>query len=488
MSASTTDTLATLRAAISPKTGMQRIPFPTESYQHPSKPLSAKRLLNLFAAKAPPDSRSEIVLESSPGTVFRETLQVGGQVHAFNTDLVGGFYAVSGDHAFRNSDGVTVDLGFVGTSSDVFLPSQIGPTIAVSPTVVVICVPPRAYTAAHDGALNEIGGTFPGADSVTFIDGYFIFTQVNRGTTWFISKIDDPTMFDALDFANLEGHTNILYRAIAEKNELWLGGASGWEVWYDSGNADFPFRRRSGGIIPYGLATPLSIGQIDGSVFWVCDDGNAYRSAGYTGQVVSTEAIAALIRLANPESTRGLTYMQDGHAFYCVELGDRTVCYDCATKQWHDRSSSIDGTGPWLAKVAGRIGPGTYIGDALGRLYNLSLDADSDNGVLVPRQFTMPGLWAGTSRGFCNRVEIEMEVGTDASHGDVLLDWSDDGGYNFRAPRVLSAGGLGDLGVRLYTTRLGSFHKRTFRVTAHGRPRFYGVDADITAPPNTSGG
>jgi hypothetical protein len=32
------DTLATLQSALKPKTGMRSIPFPTESYQHPSNP------------------------------------------------------------------------------------------------------------------------------------------------------------------------------------------------------------------------------------------------------------------------------------------------------------------------------------------------------------------------------------------------------------------------------------------------------------------
>jgi hypothetical protein len=47
--------------------GMRRIPFPLESYEHPSRPLSAKRLLNLMAEKAPADARTAAALVSTPG-------------------------------------------------------------------------------------------------------------------------------------------------------------------------------------------------------------------------------------------------------------------------------------------------------------------------------------------------------------------------------------------------------------------------------------
>ena len=51
------DTLATLQQALGRKPGLQRIPLPTESYQHASKPLSSKLLINLHAEAAPTGRR-----------------------------------------------------------------------------------------------------------------------------------------------------------------------------------------------------------------------------------------------------------------------------------------------------------------------------------------------------------------------------------------------------------------------------------------------
>lgn len=251
-------TLATLTKALSPKTGMQRIPFPTESYQHQSVPLSAKYLLNMYIEQEPSDARSDTALLPNSGAVYRETLGTGPVV-AFDTTLVGGFYAVSGGHAFRNANGVTVDLGPVGTPSDPLVnPDHLMTTIACSPSDVVICVPPNAFTAQHGDPtltqLTDVTHGFPGANSVTFIDGYFVFTQTGRGIQFFWSPLDSPLgPYDALSFANVEGMDNILLRVVTHQGELWFLGYAGIEVWHDVGDKDAPFQRLQGGVIPIGV-------------------------------------------------------------------------------------------------------------------------------------------------------------------------------------------------------------------------------------------
>jgi hypothetical protein len=489
------DALATLRSALTPAKGMRRIPFPTESYEHPSRPLSAKRLLNLMAESAPADARSQAVLIPTPGL---SPFYAGGTgpILAINNDMPGIGYFVSGDHAFQAFGGVT-DLGAVGLASPAggVNPDLImGATIATSTSAVVICIPPNAWTGPHDGPLNQIGGTFPGANSVTYIGGYFVFSQQGYGEGFFISAIDDPTLFDALDFASLEAGTNIMLRAITQGGELWLGGPSGWEVWYLSGDADFPFRRRqTGGVISYGIGTPRTIGQIDGSVFWLGLDSMVYRSTGYQATRISTHAVESIINSYGygvSSNAVGMCYIHAGHAFYVLTIaGDRTLVYDCATKAWHDRASSDDGSGRWRPSCAAALQDFTLVGDSVdGLIYLIDHNTQFDNTTLIPRQFTMPTIFAGTNRAFENALEIEMEVGTAASSGDVLLEWSDDGGTTWTGSRTLNAGAVGELRKRVRTTRLGSFHQRTHRITAHGRPSFYGVDADITGPPQTSGG
>ena len=96
----------------------------------------------------------------------------------------------------------------------------------------------------------------------------------------------------------------------------------------------------------------MSVCRADGSVWWVGLDGIVYRSKGYTAQRVSTHAIEAIIGT----STVGLwamTHAYRGHWFYCLTtIDNRTLVYDVATGNWHERSTSIDGSAPWGTTVA----------------------------------------------------------------------------------------------------------------------------------------
>ena len=159
--------------------------------------------------------------------------------------------------------------------------------------------------------------------------------------------------------------------------------------------------------------------------------------------------------------------------------------YDVTTQAWHERSTSTDGHGAWQAGTAAADGSSLHLfGDrTTGMLYTLSMWG-TDAGVTIMRQATLPTIWAGTSRGYCARVEIEMESGGAQSPGPVQLEWSNDGARTWVASRTMSAGLAGDYTHRVYTTRLGSFRQRTFRITTHGGVlRLFAVDADIQVYP-----
>lgn len=494
-------TAEALQAALAPKTGLQRIPFPLESYEHPSLPLAAKRLLNLMAEQQPADSRTAAALVSTP------TLQswppmpgIGtGPILAMNDDNPGRVYIVSGNNAYRLyfpvSGGLGVDdLGNIGTADTGTGAWNSFVTIAAGPTAAVICVPPRAYTCGHNPGdpLNLITDPdFPGATSVAYVDGYFAFSAPGNTSQWFISELLDPSSFDALDFAFSDAVPNVVRRVMNHRGQLWTIGEGGFEVWYDAGRSGlettqnisfFPFRRVAGGVIRQGTNSPMSVCKADNSLFWLGLDGLVYRSNGYNPQRISTHAIEAIIG----DQTVGLgalTHPYRGHWFYCLTTaGQRTLCYDITTKAWHERSTSTDGVGPWEAGTCAVDNNSIHLfgGRHDNRIYTLAMEP-ADAGVTVIRQMTLPTVWGGTRRAFNPRIEIEMEVGGIQTPGPVTLEWSDDGARTWGPLRVMSAGVAGDTRHRVFTTRLGSFRQRTFRVTTHGVSRFYAFDADLQA-------
>ena len=58
----------------------------------------------------------------------------------------------------------------------------------------------------------------------------------------------------------------------------------------------------------------------------------------------------------------------------------------------------------------------------------------------------------------------------------LLLEWSDDGGRTWTGSRTLA---LAPGQKRAFTTRLGSFRQRVFRVSWLGQSTIYAIDADI---------
>ena len=482
------DTLAALQKALSPKTGMQRIPFPLESYVHPSLPLSAKRLLNYYSEAEPPDARTPAALIPTPGLTNLVTVGTG-PIHAINTDFIGWWYVASGTHFWRGRLFTTgwlwEDLGDVGSSEVVWgLNSGVQPvTIAVNSDGAMICVPPNAFFANHtEPAAHQLGGTFPGeATSVVALNGYFVFTSQVNGSQFFISRLHDPTDYDALDFANSDAFPQAgLLTVKVLRGQLWFGSVSGWEVWYDSGDADFPFRPQPGAVIPYGLASPQCVAFGDGSIWWASIDGLAFRSDGYKAQRISTHAIEEILRLTGGPAMQSFCLLHGGHTFYVMQFADRTLVYDSATKTWHDRASSFAGDGRWRANSAQTTPDGQgVVGDILtGQIFRSDPSVATEAGSAVLRQITSPPIYAATRRAFCARLEVEMGTGGDPTD-NLTLDWSDDGGHSYSGgPRALSAGTSPR--KRVFTTRLGSFRQRAFRLSTTGKPVLYAIDADIT--------
>lgn len=461
---------------------MQRIPFARHSYQLDSAPFSSQRLVNLFAEQAPADARAPVIVKSAAG-LFPEFGVGAGPVYAI-ASMPGRFYVVSGSQFFSvttNDDGsvnAAVLLGDIGLTAT--------PTIALGPTQVVVVSAPNIYVATHGGALNQVmDSNMPasGASSVCYLDGYFVFTAAD-GSTFFCSALLDGTHFDGLDFATSESRPDSVQHVVAHKGDLWLFGQAGIEMWYDAGASDFPFRRQSGGVLDKAVGAPASICELDESLWWLGQDRIVYRNEGYAARRVSTHAIEAVLqRHGDLRDISACAWTFEGHGFYALSLPNQTFVHDAATGLWHERASAANGLGRWRGQCAAQSGQHLFLGDSVtGTLYSMDASLGSDGGVPHAWSATLPPLWAETRRGFMSRVEVEMEVGGDASPGLVTLDWSDDGGWNFYGgPRTMGAGAASERRKRVFATRLGSFRQRVLRVSGTGHATLYGADADISA-------
>jgi hypothetical protein len=452
---------------------MPRIPFALQTAADASPPLTRERLVNLMVEKAPEQARSPFVVRSTPGLKpFVSILE--GPIYAA-TYLGGQAFILSGDQFVRLNEDATFDV--LGTITDGEL---VGATIAASLRQVVICCPPNAYI--WDGSVFGpiTDPDFPGARSVDYLAGYFVYAGMDNQGRFFWSALFDGYVYDALDFATAESSPDALLTAMAVNGDLWLFGGRTVEIW---SAAESPaFVRQAGGVIPRGCIADRSPSLVDRGACWLGHDLMVYYASGTEPKRISTHAVEqAISGYTNPRSAIGFTVTYDGHECYCLTFDQdgATWVYDFATQVWHERSSA-PAAGRWRVQCGIRFGNRQIVGDAFtGDFWELDKATATEAGATVQRQLITPPLFADTRRAFMSKLELEMEMG--AGPGSFTMEYSDDGGHTFGHARAGSMGASGAYRQRCIWRRLGSFRDRAFRFTWPTGPRLslFALDADV---------
>jgi hypothetical protein len=254
---------------------------------------------------------------------------------------------------------------------------------------------------------------------------------------------------------------------------LWLFGAETIEIWYNSGNADFPFSRFEGGFLERGIAAAFSLAEDDNSLFWLAEDRIFYRAEGYTPQRISQHGIEeALRKYKVVDDACAFIYTMGGHKFYVCTFPaeDATWVYDITTGLWHERRS--DGMGRWRVSVYANAFGKHLVGDfEHGRIGELDLDTYQEYGVTIQGVAAGPPAHADRKMIAHRRFELDIESGVGLTTGQgsdpqIWLDWSDTGGrtWSVRKP-FRSMGKIGEYQKRLRWSRMGSARERIYRVT-----------------------
>ena len=183
-----------------------------------------------------------------------------------------------------------------------------------------------------------------------FVDEYFLALKGNS-TEFRISNLLDGLVWNGLDVGQVSQSSDNKIAMAVYHREVWLFGSKRTEVWYNSGNASFPFQPIPGVFIEHGIRAPFSVQALDNSLFWLGSDEQGssvvWRNQGYTPIRVSTHSIEWFLNQSSSlERAVAYTYQDEGHAFYVLyvpelghtELGDTTLVYDVATQMWHERA------------------------------------------------------------------------------------------------------------------------------------------------------
>jgi hypothetical protein len=339
---------------------------------------------------------------------------------------------------------------------------------------------------------------FPGAATVGYLDGYFVFNEPNSQKIWVTSLLDGLSV-DPLEFASAEGNPDNAVAIFVDHREVWVFGTNSTEVWYDAGLLDFPLTRIQGAYNELGCAAPYSIAKMDNQIYWLGKDargqGMVYRAAGYIGQRVSTHAIEwQMQEYADLTDAVGYTYQQDGHSFYVLNFpsADTTWVYDVATGAWHERASLNNGEFKrHRANNQMFFNDTTVVGDyQTGKIYAFDLEVYADDGAAQKWLRSWRALPTGANnltRTIQHSMQLDCETGVGLNSGQgsdpqVMLRWSDDGGHTFSNEHWKSMGAIGKYGKRTIWRRLGATMKirdRVYEVSGTDPVRIYIMGAEL---------
>jgi len=429
---------------------LNRVPFATKSATR--SPLTIERVINLFVEKAPADARAPTVLINTPGQVaFCDLASIRG-MH----EMSGTLYVVSDETLYSvDSAGAETSLGSIPGTDRVYM--------ADNGTQLCIVTNPDGfiYTVA-DGLAQITDEDWPGASTVTFMDGYFVFTQPDAGK-FFIAALYDGTDIDALDFATAERSPDNVVRVIADHGELWLFGTDSIEVWYNSGRADFPFERINAAAIERGCKSAATVTKMDNSLVWLGDDNIVYRANGYVPQRISTHGIEADI-----ESLTGAiawVYTQEGHKFYVLTFpAQLTIVFDAATGVWHERKTY--GQEDWAPQHYCYCYGNHIVSGA--KIYYLDRSVYADDGADIVAEIVSVPYGDNTVSLVMRQFQLDIEAGVGIATGQgsdpvATLAFSDDG-KTWSNEITGALGKVGNYSNRIIWRRLGRFRQRMLRI------------------------
>jgi hypothetical protein len=492
------------------------------------------RMVNLFPEIVPEAGKEPAFLNRAPGLKLLNTIGNG---------------PIRGLWAFSSSDSTAfvvsgTQLYKITTS---YVATLIGTVVGTGPVSMAdngtqLFIAANGPSYIYNNTTNAFGAItdsdFPGAVTVCYLDGYFVFNQPNSQLMW-VTQLLDGTSIDPLEFASTEGSPDGLVAVVSNFREVWAFGTNSIEVWYDVGATDYPLQRIQGAFNELGCAAPYSIAKMDNSLFWLGRDrrgqGIVYRANGYAGVRISTHAVEWQIQqYANMSDAIAYTYQQDGHNFYVLIFpsANTTWVYDAATQAWHERAGFSNGAFTrHRSNCQMAFNNEIVVGDfENGNIYAFDLDDYSDNGNIQKWLRSWRALPTGQNnlkRTTQHMMQLDCESGvglngyvlpeviylqtenddfliteasdyliaeqqtvaTQGADPQVMLRWSDDGGHTWSNEHWASMGKIGQYYKRVIWRRLGMTVKlrdRVYEVSATDPVKIAIMGAELILSPTNA--
>ena len=431
------------------------------SYFLDDRKAAVQRAVNLYLKQI--DGLGEarqLMMVSAPGLVAY--LSLGMEIRE-QRQVEGRWFVVAGSILYEIIAGVATNRGTINSSS-----GTVGMSHNNTQLTIVDGADGWVLMLATNVFAQITSPGWLGSNTANYLDGYTIF--VAPGTDQFyVAALDDSSTLDALDFSSADVQPDRIVRSLVLHRELILLGLYSTEIWINSGGALFPFQRYNSAQIDIGCVGRDAVIIASDAMFWIgqtrTGSGIVYKMVGHSPQRVSTSCVEQQLKTSTDlTQARMWTYLVDGHEFIGINAPGMgtTFVYDAATQQWSERAEWAAGYSAFRATSVCFVDGQHYAGDALGDIYRFDADVYQYGGDVVMRERTWPHLVSPSMEPITFKA---LELACTTGHGgQVSLELSNDGGFNFGPALLRSLGAVGRWMERIRWLPLGTARDRVFRV------------------------
>jgi len=429
--------------------------------------VDAQKRTNLYAEIQKDGEKGTLTLYPTPGLTTFVNFGAYASRGAWKKDDV--LYIVNRFTLWRvTNDGAMTNIGTLLTSAGRVDMSDNGTQI-----IIVDGANGYIYDTGTSTFAQITDPDFPGADTVTFLNQYFIVQKPESGRFYVSAPLDGLTGWTSLDFATAESNPDNLIRVIADNGQIVLFGSETTEFWSDSGALDFPFARVGAAAIEWGLAARWSLCKfMDSMIFLRKNRLGAVQVctlSGYSAVPVSNPEMDYIFsRYEGVSNATAFAYMVSGHPFYQISFpsANESWVFDGLSREWHRAESS---GGRHRGEIQINFLDSSYVTDyENGKLYRFEDGIYTDDGQAIARELVSRHQSTGEYT-FLSKLWIEMEGGVglltgQGSQPKLMLQYSKDGGHTWSEEIWRDIGAMGQFKCRSLFLRLGRGRDWVFRL------------------------
>ena len=334
-----------------------------------------------------------------------------------------------------------------------------------------------------DLSTNVLTSEVSDIQQIGVVDGFFVGLDPTTSTLKISEALDGKT-WDPTQISQRSSASDLWRGLAVVRQEIVLLGDKTGEVWFNAGRSPFPFAPRNGATFDVGIVAAFSLAKFGSSCAWLGqpEEGGlgVFVLNGYTPERISPPGLDYLIQTYADDDgiddAIGWSYSRDGHAFYVLQFpsSGRTHVYDGLTQEWHERGKwnpSANDYGVYRGLFHAQAFEKNLVCDSQSnKMYSLSSSIYTDvGGDVLRRARRTPHLSNENQRIFFDWAELECERGVGLTSAtaqgydpEVMLRYSNDGGFTWGAERTRKIGKRGVYGTRVRWQDCGSGRDRVW--------------------------